>query len=98
MSTPTITFAAPLWKWRADGGWHFATIDAQIAAEIRYETMGQARHFGSVKVTATIGETDWQTALFPDREGGGYLLPVKASVRAAEGVSEGDMVRVTLRL
>lgn len=98
LTQTAIIFSARLWKWRDDGGWHFVTIDAQTAAEIRYETMGQSRHFGSVKVTATIGDTDWQTSLFPDKQGGGYLLPVKASVRSAEGLSEGDMVRVTLRV
>ena len=98
MTSTPITFTAPLWKWRADGTWHFVTIDAQTAAEIRYESMGQARHFGSVKVAATIGDTDWQTSLFPDKEGGGYLLPVKASVRNAEGLSEGDVVNVVLRV
>jgi Domain of unknown function (DUF1905) len=98
VTSEAITFTATLWKWRADGAWHFLTIDPQTSAEIRYETMGQARHFGSVKVTATIGETDWQTSLWPHKESGGFIIPVKASVRKAEGVIEGDEVRVVLRV
>ncbi|MEY2925801.1 MAG: hypothetical protein RL367_278 [Pseudomonadota bacterium] len=96
MADSAISFTATLWRWRADAAWHFLTIDPQTSAEIRYETLGQARHFGSIKVTATIGETAFQTSLFPHKESSGYLLPVKASVRKAEGVSEGDTVHVML--
>ena len=37
-------------------------------------------------MTVTIGQTVWQTSLFPHRESGGYLLPLKAAVRKAEGI------------
>ncbi len=90
------------WQWRSEppakGSWHFLTIDGQIAAEIRYAALGRTGGFGSVKVTATIGATRWQTSLFPHRESGGFLLPLKAEVRRAEGIAAGDMVTVSLRL
>ncbi len=56
---------------------------------------GMARGFGSLKVTATIGETSWRTSIFPSRETG-WMLPVKAAVRKAEGLSEGDEVELIL--
>ena len=37
----------------------------------------------------------FKTSLFPSNELG-WLLPVKASVRKAEGLSEGDAVEVVL--
>jgi hypothetical protein len=49
-------------------------------------------------VTATIGETHWSTSIFPAKDVGGYMLPVKASVREAEGLVAGDDVRVILTL
>ena len=53
--------------------------------------------FGSLKVRATIGDTPFQTSLFPSKELG-WLLPVKASVRKAEAIAEGDAVSVTLEV
>ncbi len=57
---------------------------------------GQRRGWGSIRVTATIGETSWQTSMFPSKESGGYLLPVKAAVRKAEGLTAGDEIAVRL--
>ncbi|WP_237234007.1 DUF1905 domain-containing protein [Sphingopyxis granuli] len=46
----------------------------------------------------TIGDTCWKTSVFPHRESGGWLLPVKAAVRKAEDLAEGDAVTVTVSL
>ena len=46
--------------------------------------------------TARIGDTTWTTSLFP--KDGAYLVPVKATVRHAEGLELGDVVHVTLNL
>ena len=53
--------------------------------------------FGSLKVEARIGESVFKTSLFPSKELG-WMLPVKASVRKAEGVSEGNVVEVVLEV
>jgi Domain of unknown function (DUF1905) len=97
----TFTCSATVWLWRSAAkpdaaGWYFATIDPQTAAEIKYAILGMARAFGSVKVSAQIGGTQWQTSLFPNSETGGYLLPLKASVRKAEGLKVDDVVAVVL--
>lgn len=101
MEDRTFNCTATVWLWRSAvkpdaAGWFFATIDAQIAAEIKYAVLGLTRAFGSVKVTAQIGATRWQTSLFPNKETGGYLLPLKAAVRKAEGLSVDEAVSVTL--
>jgi hypothetical protein len=46
-------------------------------------------------VTATIGSSRWQTSVFPSREAG-WMLPVKASARKAEGLVEGDMAELVI--
>ena len=56
------------------------------------------RGFGSVPVEATIGRTHWRTSLFPSKSAGGFMLPLKAAVRRAEGFGEGDSVRVILKV
>lgn len=58
---------------------------------------GMARGFGSLKVTATIGDSSWQTSVFPSRETG-WMLPVKAAIRKAEGLGEGDEVALLLEV
>jgi hypothetical protein len=100
------TFAGPLWLWRGkakDGtptktAWHFLTIDGAVADAIRAAAPGRSAAWGSVYVTVTIGITTWQTSVFPSKDVAGYLLPVKASVRKAERLAEGDTVTVELTL
>lgn len=71
----------------------------QIAAhafERRLE-LGKRRGFGSVKVTVTLGDSRWQTSLFPNKDGS-WFLPIRKPVRLAEGLEYGDDIVVTLEL
>ncbi|MBP6380409.1 MAG: DUF1905 domain-containing protein [Sphingorhabdus sp.] len=101
----SVETTAALWIWtspEAPASWHFLTIDGEAAEAIRATALmrrlegGQRRGWGSIRVTATIGETSWQTSMFPSKESGGYLLPVKAAVRKAEGLTAGDEIAVRL--
>jgi hypothetical protein len=102
----TFRCTAPLWLWTGEsqGTWHFLTITGDPAAEIRTHEalrrleLGKGRGFGSVRVRARIGGSDWATSVFPSKETGGYVLPVKAVVRKAEGLTAGDEVEVELEL
>jgi len=51
-----------------------------------------------VRVAVTVGATSWRTSIFPSREAGAYVLPVKRSVRVAEGLDVGDEVRATVHV
>ncbi|TXH02395.1 MAG: DUF1905 domain-containing protein, partial [Candidatus Moraniibacteriota bacterium] len=51
-----------------------------------------------VKVRATIGNTSWQTGLWPQAKEGVYLLVIKAPVRHKEDIREGDTVRGVITL
>ena len=93
-----IRFTAPLWLWNGEGGsWHFITVPEEQSAEIRFETLGTRRGFGSVRVEATIGDVTWRTSVFPQKAGT-FLLPVKADVRRCARISAGDEVAVALDL
>ncbi len=102
----SIDTEATLWRWQsatAPGIWFFLTIEGEDADAIRLAALtGQwqdgRRGFGSARVTATIGDTVWETSVFPHKSSSGWLLPVKASVRKAEGLAEGRIVplRITL--
>lgn len=101
-----VSTAATLWVWKGDGpaAWHFLTINGPagetIAAHEAMERLelGKGRGFGSVKVAAQIGDSSWKTSVFPSKSVEGWLLPVKAAIRKAEGIVEGDEVMVTLEL
>ena len=93
-----ITVSAPLWLWSGEGGsWHFVSIPEEQAEEIRAESFGPRRGFGSVRVEARIDDVTWRTSVFPQKSGG-YILPVKADVRRRAGIVAGDDVTVTLDL
>lgn len=93
----------PVWLWQssngapAKGSWYFLTIDGATAQAIRAHATNAAA-WGSVYVEATIGGTTWRTSLFPSKQAGGWLLPIKAAVRKAEAIVEGSEVAVTLAL
>jgi hypothetical protein len=82
---------------------YYVVIEGAAADAIRVAAMtGQwlegKRGFGSARVTVTIGETNWQTSVFPHKASGGWFLPVKAAVRKAEGLVEGDMTSISIAL
>lgn len=94
-----------LWRWTpeppAKASWHFVTIVGEAAVAIRarafeLRAMGGARGFGSVRVRASLDGVVFGTSVFPHKESGGYLLPVKAEVRRKAGVAEGDLVEVAV--
>ncbi|MCA3254742.1 MAG: DUF1905 domain-containing protein [Alphaproteobacteria bacterium] len=95
-----VAFSAPLWRWQGDSGgsWHFVTLPADMAVEIRLRSMTSRRGFGSVRVEARIGGSVFRTSLFPMKSADSYLLPVKASVRRDEDLGEGDIADVGLTL
>ena len=94
-------FTSPLWIWEAsgEGSWHFVTLPEDHADEIKAIADGAVRRgFGSVRVEVTVGPSTWRTSLFPSKESGSYVLPVKKAVRTAAGVEDGDDVDVDLVL
>ena len=58
----------------------------------------QFAQFGSVQVRVQIGETEWDTSLFPDKSVESYVLPVKRSVRESEQLASGDVAEVMVRV
>jgi hypothetical protein len=88
-------FTADLWQ-APGGSWHFVTVPIDVTDEID-ETAPSARvAFRSARVDVTIGRTNWQTSVFPDRRVGAFVLPLKRTVREVEGLAAGDAVDITL--
>ena len=100
-----ITHTGPLWRWTtpaAPAAWLFITIDgaageALSATALMRRMEGLSRGFGSLKVAATIGETTFKTSVFPSKKTG-WLLPIKAAVRKAERLIDGEAVALVLEV
>jgi len=90
-STP-LTFSGPLWFWRGPAPWYFVTVPAEYCGPLKAASGLVTYGWGMIPVRVRVGETEWKTSLFPKDEL--YVLPVRASVRKAEGIGEGDLVTV----
>lgn len=97
MVTKRYSLKATLWLYPGDGGWHFLTIERSDVEAIKDRYNPVKRGWGSIPVEVTIGSTTWKTSIFPSKEGT-YLLPVKATVRRAEKITDGDTVELSLHI
>ena len=107
----------PLTCWRGDRGtYHLVVITGETAdaiamhARLHRLEYGRQRGFGSVKVIARIGETQWKTSVFPQNKSAPssseavgpqereWVLLVSKKVMRAEDLAEGDEVRLELEL
>lgn len=101
-----LAYRGRLWRWvgaSGSGNWHFLTISGPAGEALSGTAMmrrmeGTARGFGSIRVRARIGESTFGTSVFPSKSDGAWLLPVKAAVRRAEGLADGDEVDVFLEV
>jgi hypothetical protein len=91
-------FDGQLFPWEEDApdSWVFVAVPRELADQIDDELTGPPRGFGSVRVEVGVGGTEWTTSIFPSKELGTYVLPVKKSVRRAEDVEAGDVATFTL--
>lgn len=89
-----LEFSGELWHWVGPAPWYFVTVPEETCEVLRDLSPLVTYGWGMIPVSAQIGGTRWKTSLFP--KDGRYIVPVKASVRKAEGLEEGD--RVTVRL
>ncbi len=97
----SFTFTDKCWLWQGKGAWHFITLPEDKSEEIKFfsENMHEKRRgWGAVRVLVTIGNTAWETSIFPDSKRSAYLLPIKADVRKKEKITAGDKVTVKLKI
>lgn len=94
-----IEFDAEVFRWggRDDASWYFASVPPELSADIR-EIPRPHRGFGSVRVRARIGGSEWATSIFPDKATQSYVLPLKKAVRDAEHLAEGGRALVRLEV
>ncbi len=100
-------------RWQGDRGtYHLVNVAGEQAevitthAALHRMEFGKQRGFGSVKVIARIGGTEWKTSVFPqkippsqDQAGQKqWVLLVSKKVMRAEHLTEGELIKVELEL
>jgi hypothetical protein len=89
-----LDFAGELWYWRGPAPYHFVTVPPDAASAIHAVAADVTYGWGMIPVKVRIGESAWETALWP--KDGGYVVPIKDAFRKAEGLALGDTVAVEL--
>lgn len=93
----TFRFSSELFVWTGgQASWYFIRMPVAQSKELREQMDGLTNGFGSIRVEATIEESEWKTSVFPETATGSYLLPVKKAVRKAAEIEDGDVVDVSL--
>jgi hypothetical protein len=87
-------FDAQLWEWRGPAPFYWLTVPPDVSDYVRAEAVAASYGWGAIPVRVRIGATEWETSLLP--KDGGYVLPVKAAVRAGESFGKGDTVSVEM--
>ena len=91
-----MEFTGELTYWRGPSPYHFISVPVDESALLHDASASVTYGWGMIPVAVTLGNTEWTTSLFP--KDGGYLVPVKGSVREAEGLGLGDSAAVRLSL
>lgn len=92
----TFAFRAKVWLYQGNGGWHFVTLPKKTSETIKRRFAEFKRGWGSLPITATIGNTSWKTSIFPDKKADAYLLAIKAEIRTSEKVVIGKIITMKL--
>ena len=91
-----IEFSGKIWFWKGPAPWFFVTVPAKLSRDINAISRIVTYGWGMIPVHVRIGKTEWETALWP--KDGRYIVPIKANVRKAEKLEEGDKVTVRLEV
>ena len=90
-------FRGKVYRWPSNPAFFLVDMPKKYFKEIAEVGEVNRRGWGAVRVNAFIGRTSFTTSIFPDSSGA-YSLPLKASVRKAEGIVEGSTIFVQLEL
>lgn len=93
----TYRLKGKAWRYAGQAAWVFVTLPKRQAGEIRELFAGLARG-ASLPALVTVGKTTWKTSIFSEKASGTYVLPLKADVRKAEGIEDGDTIAYQLEV
>ena len=89
--TNHIAYTTQIEKTPHAGGWHYIRLSDEVRSELRILSGKN----GNVPVLMTIGKSTWPSTTMSMGEQQ-WFVAVKADVRTAENIAEGDTVSVTI--
>lgn len=89
-----IAFAGTVIEWRGPAPYFFVAVPDEHVGELKYAAQLASYGWGVVPVQAMVNGLPFSTSLFP--KDGGYLLPLKVSVRKSAKIGLGETVRVEI--
>jgi hypothetical protein len=89
-------FSGKIFYWRGPAPFYFVAMPADQSHDLKGISNAVTYGWGVIPVTVHIGKTTFQTSLFPKDDL--YLVPIKASVRKAENLEEGDEVAIRMEV
>jgi len=92
-------FTAKVWNYSSTagiGGWYIACLPKEMSKEIRESLKFLEEGWGRLKMTAKIGNTQWETAIWFDTKLDTYLLPLKAEIRKKEKIETEKEVEIMI--
>jgi len=84
------TFTAKVERFEMLCGWHYVPVPAELSKPFSFF----ATNFGYIAVTATVGNSSWQTSLLPKGDGT-HFIALPAKVRSKEKLSHGMEIEVS---
>lgn len=89
-------FEAEVFQWRGPAPYFFVATPAHVD-DFLHAHLGELTYgWGGIPAQVRIGGTEVTTSLMP--KDGVYLIPLKVALRRAEGIDDGDDVRVRLQV
>ncbi len=98
MPKKTYKMRSKVWPYPGMAGWRFLTLPKKQGQAIKESFGKNARGWGSLPVSVTIRKTIWNTSIFPDKQSGSYVLPLKAKVRKVENIFDHSTITFELML
>jgi len=91
-----IEFSGKIIYWRGPAPFYFVAVPEEESDGIKAISNLVTYGWGVIPVQVQIGNTVWNTSLFP--KDGLYLVPINVSVRKVEKLEEGDIVTMQLKI
>ena len=91
-----IEFNGEIWFWKGPAPHYFVTVPEEQCSDLKAISSLVTYGWGMIPVDVRIGQTGWKTSLFPKDDR--YIVPIKASVRKAENLEQGDSVTLQIEV
>ena len=89
-----LTFTGHVIEWRGPAPYYYLPLPEEAAEDVHDVRKMATYGWGVIPVSARIGDTDFETSLFP--KDGGYVVPLRDAIRRAEQIEVGQTVSLRL--